>query len=88
MSERGTNTPADRARLLQRLLGPGEPELGCEECFAELDRYVELAIAGERAEERVPGMSAHLAGCPACAEEYRSLRDLLLAEGRAEPRST
>ena len=63
--------------LLARLLGPGTPELTCEECFDALDAYVELMIAAEPADERVPGMRAHLDGCPACAEEYRSLRDLL-----------
>ena len=31
---------------LVALLGPGEPELSCEECFELLDRYVELG-AGE-----------------------------------------
>lgn len=67
--------------LLGRALGPGEPELSCEQCFAELDRYVELALAGERADERIPGMRAHLEGCPACAEDFRSLRDLVAREG-------
>jgi hypothetical protein len=71
-----------REALLGRVFGPGEPELSCEECFAQLDRYVELALAVAEAEadERVPGMRAHLAGCPACAEDYRSLRDLLAAD--------
>jgi len=66
--------------MLRGLLGPGVPELDCEECFAALDRYVELALAEREADELVPGMRAHLAGCPACAEEYRSLRDLLRAD--------
>lgn len=69
------------AQLAARLLGPDEPELSCEECFAQLDRYVELALADERADEQVPGMRAHLQGCPACAEDYRSLRDLLSGPG-------
>ena len=62
---------------LLRLLGPSEPELGCDECFAELDRYVELELAGTDADALVPGMRPHLAGCPACAEEHESLRALL-----------
>jgi hypothetical protein len=65
---------------LARVLGPGAPELSCEECFAQLDRYVELALAEQRADERVPGMRAHLEGCPACAEDFRSLRDLVAGE--------
>lgn len=66
--------------LLSRLLGPADPELTCEECFAELDRYAELVVAAEDADRRVPGMRAHLDGCPACAEDFRSLRDLISGE--------
>lgn len=73
-----------REAVLARVLGPGEPELSCEECFAQLDRYVELALAGDaRPDDQVPGMRAHLEGCPACAEDYRSLRDLLSGEAGA-----
>ncbi|HEV7563686.1 MAG TPA: hypothetical protein VGO24_09315 [Solirubrobacterales bacterium] len=68
------------AELLARLLGPESPELSCEECFAQLDRYVELALADERPDERVPGMRAHLQGCPACAEDFQSLRDFLASD--------
>jgi len=66
---------------LARVLGPDGPELTCEQCFDELDRYVELTLAGEPADQRIPGMRAHLEGCPACAEDFRSLRDLVGREG-------
>lgn len=65
--------------LVRRLLGPAAPEIGCEECFLELDRYVESELAGEDVEAAVPGMRAHFEGCPACAEEHVSLRALLAA---------
>jgi hypothetical protein len=65
---------------LARVLGREGPELSCEECFAQLDRYVELSLAGESADRDVPGMRAHLEGCPACAEDFRSLRDLVANE--------
>lgn len=64
--------------VLSRLLGPGEPEVTCEVCFEELDRYVELELAGADAEVAVPGMAAHLRGCPACSEEHASLTALLI----------
>jgi hypothetical protein len=67
----------DRERsLLRRLLGPDQPELTCEQCFEELDHYVELELAGSDADRLIPGMRAHLDGCPACAEDHASLRDL------------
>ncbi len=72
-------TPPTVPATLGRLLGPGEPEVTCEACFAELDRYVdlELAHADADAEAAVPGMAAHLRGCPACGEEHDSLLALL-----------
>ena len=63
----------ERRRLVAALLGPAEPELTCEECFEHLDRYVDLELAGENADRAVPGMRAHLAGCPACLEDHASL---------------
>jgi hypothetical protein len=66
--------------LLARLLGPSGPELGCDECFAELDRYVDLEVAGADADAAVPGLRAHLEGCPACREEHDSLLALVRSE--------
>lgn len=70
----------DESRLLKRLLGPAGPELSCEECFEQLDRYVELELRGADAEAAIPGMAAHLEGCPACHEDHRSLRALVEAD--------
>jgi len=72
----------DISDLLGRLLGPGEPELGCDECFAHLDRYVDLEARGGEADAAVPGMAAHLRGCPACRGEHASLRALVSARTR------
>ena len=63
--------------MIDGLLGPNGPEVSCEECFERLDEYVELELAGEDAEARVPGMRVHLEGCPACREDHESLRELL-----------
>jgi RNA polymerase sigma-70 factor (ECF subfamily) len=67
-------------QALGRLLGPAEPEVGCDACFDELDRYVELELAGKDADSAVPGLRAHLDGCPACREEHESLRALVGGE--------
>jgi hypothetical protein len=60
---------------LNRILGPTEPEVTCEQCFELLDQYVELELAGADADARLPGLRAHLAGCPACREDHGSLLD-------------
>jgi hypothetical protein len=67
----------DTTRILRGLLGPAAPEVGCDTCFEELDRFVELELAGEDAEAAIPGLRAHLEGCPACREEHESLRALV-----------
>jgi hypothetical protein len=59
------NDPAtDRHQLIAALLGPAEPELTCDECFEQLDRYVDLQLARADADDAIPGMRAHLTGCP------------------------
>jgi hypothetical protein len=71
----------DLETTLRRLLGAGRPEVSCEECFQELDRYVEAELAGVDSDAAVPGLGAHLDGCPACAEDHASLLALVRAEG-------
>jgi len=65
---------------LERLLGPTGPQLTCEQCFDMLDEYVDVDLAGRDADARVPGMRAHLDGCPACREEFESLRELAASD--------
>jgi hypothetical protein len=72
--------PQELEQALDRILGPSGPELGCDECFAELDRYVELEVAGADADAAVAGLRAHLEGCPACREEHESLLALVSGE--------
>jgi hypothetical protein len=74
----------DLARTLALLLGPGRPELGCDECFSQLDRYVDLEGAGAGADAAVPGMREHLIGCPACREDHDSLL-ALVGDGHSAP---
>ena len=77
MSER-----SDVKKTVGRLLGPAAPEIGCDECFERLDEYVELELSGADADATVPGLRAHLAGCPACSEEHDSLRAFVAGEPR------
>ena len=69
--------PTDHDTTIKRLVGPADPEILCDECFEKIDEYVDLELLGGRADEAIPGMRAHLEGCPACHEEYESLRNLV-----------
>ena len=67
--------------LLNRLLGRGERDPGCEACFEVLDQYAEAVLRGEDAARLFPQVAAHLAGCPACREDTEGM----LAALRAAP---
>jgi anti-sigma factor RsiW len=75
------NHDLSQDELLRALLGPAGPELTCQACFEHLDRYVDLELAGADADAEVPGMRAHLEGCPACGEDHASLLALVTGEG-------
>jgi hypothetical protein len=70
----------DLKQELGRLLGPDDPEVGCDACFELLDHYVELEVAGADADAEISGLRAHLDGCPACREEHDSLYALVSGE--------
>lgn len=73
-------TGPDLRAALDRLLGPPEPEVSCDDCFAQLDAYVDREVLTGDAEQTMPRLAAHLRGCPACSEDHESLRALVLAE--------
>jgi hypothetical protein len=75
----------ERDRLITALLGPGAPEVTCEQCFAQLDRYVDLALADAEPDRAVPGMREHLVGCPACHDDYDSLLEFVGGAGEDAP---
>jgi hypothetical protein len=80
--------PNNSDRLVARIVGPADPEVSCEECFEQLDRYVELELAGADADAALPGMRAHFQGCSACAEDRESLRAFLLDPGGGRSSAT
>ena len=71
-------------REVERLLGPVGEQVSCDQCFELLDEFVELEVAGRDADARLPGLRTHLDGCPACREDYESLRALILADSAGQ----
>jgi hypothetical protein len=67
-------TDSEMGQMIKRLLGPTGPEVSCDACFEQLDQYVELDLSGADPDAALPGLRAHLEGCPACQEDYESLR--------------
>lgn len=58
---------------LDRFLRTDPFDVGCAETFELLDRYVEERLAGGNADERFPGVAAHLRICSPCVDDYEGL---------------
>jgi len=48
-------------------------EIGCDECFEQMDRFVEMKLAGADPAEAMPLVQDHLARCTSCREEFEAL---------------
>ena len=68
---------------LDRLLRTDPRDVGCAEAMEMLHIYVDLVAAGERADQRFPGIAAHLRACGPCGEDFAGL--LTAVTGEREP---
>lgn len=66
-----------------RLTLDADPWLSCDDCFEQIDAYVERVLAGGHV--GMPAMRAHLLGCGACSEEAQSLLILLAKDDGVDP---
>ena len=62
-----------RQSALDRFLLTDPRDVGCEQAMEVLHIYVELVAADAAAEERYPGISAHLRACGPCSEDFTGL---------------
>jgi hypothetical protein len=66
-------------KLVRTLVVTRHDELNCEICFQELDRFVEMTLAGKDATEAMPLVQSHLQMCTDCGEEFQALLEALKA---------
>ena len=64
-------------KMLRAILNTSEEELGCGECFEQLDEFIEMKLNGKSPEEAMPLVHAHLQKCKECREEYEALLEAL-----------
>jgi len=58
---------------LERFLRTDPRDVGCSQAMEMRHGYAELVAAGEPAEERYPGIAAHLRACGPCGEDFEGL---------------
>jgi len=79
--------PAWLEQLVRLAAATADEELSCSRCFELLPQYVDLEVAGDAPDRRIPLFRQHLEQCAVCREEYETLRELarLEAEGNFPP---
>lgn len=71
--------PATLKRMVRNVLTTGPDEIGCDECFEQLDLFVEMKLAGKNVAEAMPLVQDHLERCRDCREEFEALLTALQA---------
>ena len=71
------NLPERAERLL--MLQPND--VGCDESFELIDRFVDLLVAGGDPSTEFAGIAVHLAGCGPCAQDFEGLLAAVRASG-------
>lgn len=72
----------DVEKILMAVSVTREEDLGCDECFERLDRFVEAELSGLDAAAAMPLVEDHLRKCGDCREEFELLLEALREEGR------
>lgn len=71
-------------RWLQSIFKTQDEEILCSECFDLVSGFVEAELSGANAAARMPKVKQHLEQCPACHQEYETLRDLQRLENEGK----
>ena len=66
---------------LERFLRTDPADVGCEQAMEILHVYVDMMSADPEAARRYPGVTAHLAACGPCCEDFRGLLAAVTEEG-------
>ena len=63
----------DVVKLVRGVAETHETEIGCDECFEQLDGFAELGLSGAEASSVMPLVDDHLDRCEDCRNEFEAL---------------
>jgi len=66
-------------RIVHSALTARPDEIGCDDCFEQLDQFAEMVLAGKDVAEAMPLVQDHLNRCRDCREEFEALLAALRA---------
>jgi hypothetical protein len=65
--------PETLKRMVRGIITTRPDEIGCDECFEQVDRFAEMMLDGKDAAEALPLVQEHLERCDNCREEFEAL---------------
>lgn len=66
-------------QMIRGIVTTRPDEIGCDECFEQVDRFAEMVLEGRDAAEALPLVEDHLDRCDDCREEFEALITALRA---------
>ena len=75
----GKLEPGAVKEMARGIMTTRDDEIGCAECFEQVDRFVEMKLAGKNAAQAMPLVQDHLDRCGNCREEFEALLAALRA---------
>jgi hypothetical protein len=64
----------DVVKLVRVVAQTREIEIGCDECFEQLDSFAETELSGVEASAAMPLVRDHLDKCADCRNKFEALR--------------
>ena len=64
---------SDLSKLGRAVAETRGTEIGCDECFEQMDRFAEIEFSGSDAATAMPLVHDHLRKCEDCHEQYEAL---------------
>ncbi len=63
----------DVVKLVRAVAETSETEIGCDECFEQLDSFAEAGLSGADATAAMPLVGDHLDKCEDCRSKFEAL---------------
>lgn len=74
-----TLRPAILKKIVKGVANTRPDEIGCNECYEQLDQFAEQVLSGIPVGEAMPLIQDHLKRCGDCREEFEALLDALVS---------
>ena len=66
-------------KMVRSIVSTHEDEIGCDDCYAEVDIFAEMVLQGKDTDSALPLIKDHLDNCFNCREEFEAFLDALTA---------